>query len=277
MAQRSHGRRDRVRGREAIAPRGPAPGALSPEEAEALISRFAADFISVHDSDGECLYASANVREMFGWEPRQLLGRKASEYFHPEDVGRLRLGQASHRSCVQGEIQYRLRCADGTWKWVETRSGAEVSDGKVRRIVWLTREIEEERTRAEEGPPRSLQAGEDAFLLRVRNAAARLGFTKSATAASVAREMGVSLRTLQRRLHGMSWSVSRARDDVFRGIAEKMLREEGASVDEVVARLGFSSRSAFHRAFRRWTGRTPGAFRAGRIVPKTWAGTRRYD
>jgi PAS domain S-box-containing protein len=238
------------------------PRTLTPAEAEAFISRFAPDFISVHASDGHWLYASANVREMFGWEPRQLLGRSATEVLHPEDLGRLQLGHGLRRGDREGRVRHRLRCADGTWRWVETRSRAEISEGKVGRIVWLTREIPDERPRGG-----AHAGGEDRFLQGVRSAVAQLGFTKSATAASVAREMGVSLRTLQRRLQRMSWSVSRARDDVFRRIAEGMLREEGTSVDEVVARLGFSSRSAFHRAFRRWTGLTPGAFRAP--PPKT--------
>lgn len=263
MAQRWRGRRGRARGRRSpkarLEPRGDADP-LSREEAEALISRFAPDFISVHASDGEFLYVSANVQEMFGWDPRQLLGRNAYAYFHPEDRRR-----AARRWPRDGAVRrrYRLRCADGTWRWVETRGRAEASRGKVRRLVWLTRAIEDGSPGAGSGwPPRAAgDVSATAFLVRVRAAVAHLGFARSGTSALVAREAGVSLRTLQRRLQGLSWSVSKLRNEVFREIAEKMFGD-GAPVDEVVARLGFSSRSSFHRAFRRWTGTTPGAFRA---------------
>lgn len=260
MSQRWRGRRGSARGRRTPRER-PEPQAGEPltrEEAEALISRFAPDFISVHAGDGEFLYASANVRELFGWEPRELLGCKAYAYFHPED-----LRPAARRWPRAGAArrQYRLRCADGTWRWVETRGRAQVSRGKVRRLVWLTRAIEEHPGRGSDAPQSPEEASARSFVLRVRAAVAHLGFARSGISAAVAREAGVSLRTLQRRLQAMSCSVSKLRNEVFREIAEKMLGE-GAPVDEVVARLGFSSRSSFHRAFRRWTGTTPGAFRA---------------
>ncbi len=85
------------------------------EHPERFIPTFAAagtNFISVHAGDGECLYASANVREMFGWRPRQLLGSNLYEYFHPEDASRLKPGHGPHRSDALGRIQYRLRCAN---------------------------------------------------------------------------------------------------------------------------------------------------------------------
>jgi AraC-like DNA-binding protein len=41
------------------------------------------------------------------------------------------------------------------------------------------------------------------------------------------------------------------------------LREGRVPIEELAARLGFSEPSAFHRAFRRWTGGTPGSYRPG--------------
>jgi AraC-like DNA-binding protein len=41
-----------------------------------------------------------------------------------------------------------------------------------------------------------------------------------------------------------------------------MLKDEGRSIKEIAAELGFSELSAFHRAFKRWTGDTPVTFRA---------------
>lgn len=237
------------------------PRQLARSEVEALVSRLARDCISIHAMSGAYLYVSENVEEMFGWSPAQLLGRSVLEYVHPEDAGAVRADLASHASLATGRIQYRLRCADGTWRRVETRCRAEGSDGCVRRVVCLTRDIQRDRPRGGAvGEIRPGSASGPAFLLAIREAIADLGFARSATAQAVARELGVGLRTLQRRLKQQSWTVSRLRSTVFQDIAERMLKE-GAAADEIARRLGFSSRSSFQRAFRRWTGTTPGHFR----------------
>lgn len=64
-------------------------------------------------------------------------------------------------------------------------------------------------------------------------------------------------RTLQRQLarHGMSHSG--LLDDVRRGMAMKYIADAGLSVGEIGYLLHFSDPTAFHRAFRRWTGEAP--------------------
>lgn len=262
MSRRSHG------GRRARSPRRrrSRPEGLEDEEIQGLVSRLARDFISIHATRGEYLYVSENVEEMFGWKPEELIGREVYEYVHPDDLERVRAELASHARMALGRIRYRLRCADGSWRPVETRCRAEVSAGSVRRIVCLTRDVEQEQARpAPRGGSQRTPQDEAAFLLRIREAIAQLGFARSATAEAVARELGIGLRTLQRRLERQSCTVSRLRSSVFREIAERMLKQ-GAPADEVTRRLGFSSRSSFQRAFRRWTGTTPGDFRR-RVQP----------
>jgi AraC-like DNA-binding protein len=97
---------------------------------------------------------------------------------------------------------------------------------------------------------------------RVRAAILELGFDRSATVAPVADRLGTTPRTLQRWLANESRTFSDLREEALRDAAVKMLGEKGAGVEEVALRLGFSSRSGFHRAIGRWTGRTPGAIRA---------------
>jgi len=239
------------------------PERLRREEAEALVSRFARDFISIHAGSGEYLYISENVEEMFGWKPEQLVGHKVHEYVHPDDVERVGKELAAHARLALGRVQYRLRCADGTWRRVETRCRAEMSGGSVTRIICLTRDIQREQTHlGVVGDIERDVSAESTFLLHIKEAIAHLGFARSATVQAVAQEVGVGLRTLQRRLRQQSWTISRLRSKVFQDIAENMLKE-GAAADEVTHRLGFSSRSSFQRAFRRWTGTTPGNFRKG--------------
>jgi PAS domain S-box-containing protein len=223
------------------------------------VSRFARDCISIHGDRGEYLYVSENVEEMFGWKPGQLVGQTVYQFAHPKDVERLSQAIASHATHPRGRIQYRFRCADGTWRRVETRCRAARAESSTSRIVCLTRDVQRERSGPPAGGAAGNSPGDSSFLLHIEQAIAQLGFARSATAGAVARELGVGLRTLQRRLKQHSWTVSRLRNKVFQDIAQSML-SEGAAADHVTHRLGFSSRSSFQRAFRRWTGMTPGDF-----------------
>ena len=67
-----------------------------------------------------------------------------------------------------------------------------------------------------------------------------------------AREMGVSVRTLQRRLGDEGSSFSTVLDNLRRDISEELLGEGDRSVADIAFLLGYSEPSAFHRAYRRW-------------------------
>ncbi|MFD7502642.1 AraC family transcriptional regulator [Streptomyces sp. NPDC059850] len=77
----------------------------------------------------------------------------------------------------------------------------------------------------------------------------------------VAARLAVSPATLRRRLDEEDTSFQRLKDQVRRDAAIGGLRETGEPIEELAVRLGFSEGAAFHRAFRRWTGMTPGAYR----------------
>lgn len=76
--------------------------------------------------------------------------------------------------------------------------------------------------------------------------------------ADAARRCGLGQRTLQRRLRERGVSFSALVDDVRREAALAQLSHPSVSVAEVAFALGFSGPSAFHHAFRRWTGKSPG-------------------
>lgn len=71
----------------------------------------------------------------------------------------------------------------------------------------------------------------------------------------------VSERTLQRRLSESGTSLADLRDDVRRGLAQKLLRETELSAAEIALRLGYSQASAFTRSTVRWFGITPREYR----------------
>jgi AraC-like DNA-binding protein len=71
-----------------------------------------------------------------------------------------------------------------------------------------------------------------------------------------AKRLGMTARSLQRRLKEEGTSFQAVREDVRRELAKRYL-EERMSIAEISFLLGFSEPSAFFRAFKRWTGQTP--------------------
>jgi AraC-like DNA-binding protein len=82
-----------------------------------------------------------------------------------------------------------------------------------------------------------------------------------ATAESAGDALRVSARTLHRRLADEGTSFQRVKDEFRRDMAVQMLTKSQTPINTISAQLGFDSTASFHRAFRGWTGDTPGAFR----------------
>ncbi|MBU8897422.1 AraC family transcriptional regulator [Corallococcus sp. M34] len=78
---------------------------------------------------------------------------------------------------------------------------------------------------------------------------------------SVATRLALSERTLRRRLQDEGTQFQQLVEEVREALARRYLGEARLSVGEVAFLLGFSEPSAFHRAFKRWTGETPVSFR----------------
>jgi AraC-like DNA-binding protein len=81
------------------------------------------------------------------------------------------------------------------------------------------------------------------------------------TLEQVARCLHVSGRTLKRRLSEHGTSFSELLDEQRRHLAMLLLRSPDSSIEDVADRLGYTDPANFTRAFRRWTGQTPRAFR----------------
>ena len=78
---------------------------------------------------------------------------------------------------------------------------------------------------------------------------------------AVARELGMSTRSLQRALKDLGTSFSAQLEQVRRDRAETLLRRSELSIAEVAFMLGYADPRPFYRSFRKWTGRTPQQFR----------------
>jgi AraC-like DNA-binding protein len=96
---------------------------------------------------------------------------------------------------------------------------------------------------------------------RVREllASKRLGTAPSMNA--VAAALGMSVRSLRRRLSEEGVSYPELLEQAQVAFAKRLLESPARSIYEVAFEMGFSDPSAFHRAFRRWTGMTPAQYR----------------
>lgn len=80
--------------------------------------------------------------------------------------------------------------------------------------------------------------------------------------ANVARATGTSPRTLRRRLAELGTSFQAVLDGLRRERASHYLRHGSDSIEAIAAKLGFAGTGAFQRAFQRWHGVSPSAYRA---------------
>lgn len=102
--------------------------------------------------------------------------------------------------------------------------------------------------------------------LRVRRYLTKSGWQR-ANLTDAARAMHMTPRTLMRRLESDGTSFQAIKDGLRRDIAIDHLQAGLKSVEAIAQDLGFSSAASFHKAFQRWTGSPPSAYR--RSEPKT--------
>jgi AraC-like DNA-binding protein len=95
------------------------------------------------------------------------------------------------------------------------------------------------------------------FRSAVENAIAPLLPHGKATAADVARQLGLSQRTFARRLSSEGLTFSELLENLRSNLASRYLVEGDMGVSEVAWLLGYREVGSFSHAFRRWTGKTP--------------------
>jgi AraC-like DNA-binding protein len=102
---------------------------------------------------------------------------------------------------------------------------------------------------------------------RVRDLLQTMVLLPDLQASIVASRLGMSLRSLNRRLSVEGTSVREIRDEVSAETASQLLANTERTASEVAVMLGYSSPSAFSRAFRRWRGVAPARWRTRRRQP----------
>jgi AraC-like DNA-binding protein len=104
--------------------------------------------------------------------------------------------------------------------------------------------------------------GEVALARRVSELVRRLLPTGHGDAETVAEQLRMHPRTLQRRLAAEGTRYADLLDHERRAQALRLLSQPGLHLSQIAGLLGYSEQSAFNRAFRRWYATSPGRYRA---------------
>ena len=97
---------------------------------------------------------------------------------------------------------------------------------------------------------------------RVRAVVAQLLRDGEPRIGEVAQKLGMTARTLQRRLQDETLAFTTLVDEARMQLARRYLADPELSIAEVSFALGYSEPSAFTRAFKRWSGIAPAEYRA---------------
>lgn len=86
-------------------------------------------------------------------------------------------------------------------------------------------------------------------------------FPRQPSVAETAEHLGLNERSFRRQLGMLGTSHAELAQECLRLSAERLLAEGRLPLKQIAEELGFASVHSFHRAFRRWTGQTPSAWR----------------
>ncbi|HTO74564.1 MAG TPA: AraC family transcriptional regulator ligand-binding domain-containing protein [Thermoanaerobaculia bacterium] len=156
------------------------------------------------------------------------------------------------------DFEARLGCplgAPAAWSGLEVEP-ASLSAPMRRRDAALRGMLEQQANAAVPRGAATAKGAED-----VRRAIARRVAGGDTRIESVARELAMSPRTLQRRLAAEGLAYQGMLASARRDAAERLLGDPALSAAEVGYLLGYSEPAAFHRAFKRWHGVTPVEYR----------------
>ena len=101
------------------------------------------DVIGQMDAEGIITYFSPSLKQLTGYEPQELVGKKSTDYIHPEDqetiLNALKEGIINKKPIT---IEYRTKKSDGGYIWMEA-SGKAVNgpDGNFKSAVFVVRDI----------------------------------------------------------------------------------------------------------------------------------------
>jgi AraC-like DNA-binding protein len=103
------------------------------------------------------------------------------------------------------------------------------------------------------------------YAVRVRDHLLQQGRLTQRDMPQVAQALGLSVRSLRRRLAAEGTSYADVENEAFTVLAKRLLLDRSLTIQQTAFELGFSGSTTFHRAFKRATGMTPNTFLAAQL------------
>ena len=101
------------------------------------------DMISILDDEGNYLYAADSVYRILGYNPKELVGKNAFDFIHPDDV--IRIAKWFTRLYTDTNIEdvepFRFRNSKGEWRWLESNAINMLHDTAIDGFVINSRDI----------------------------------------------------------------------------------------------------------------------------------------
>jgi len=190
-------------------------------------------------SDGSLAVAVNALRALcgFDWSPTEVLLPRVA----PAD-------QEPYRRHFRSPVRFNQECATIVFPTRDLDRRVAGADPMVRALL-------EERIQQIKGSQGSALSDDIRRLLRSRLT------SKRCSAEDIADLLAMHRRTLSRRLHGSGMGYRAIANEIRFEIARQLLEDTEVPLGQIAAALGYSEASAFTRAFRRWSGQTPTAWR----------------
>jgi PAS domain S-box-containing protein len=103
------------------------------------------EVVTLLDGFGVILHESPSLKEVFGWDPEEMIGRNSAEFVHPADVPNILKLIAEGREVPSMKVstQYRFKHKNGGWRVVESKAVNLLHDLAVQSIVVVSRDVTE--------------------------------------------------------------------------------------------------------------------------------------
>ena len=93
-----------------------------------MVAENASDFVVETSPDGVITWVSPSVTAILGWQPEELVGHSGLDFAHPDELAILQDPDARASAGLDTMAEIRLRCADGSYRWVSRRWGVVTDD-----------------------------------------------------------------------------------------------------------------------------------------------------